>query len=967
MYRIFRVLARLTLRIFFRQIEVEGLANLPAEGPALLVPNHSNALVDPLLILTSLRRPVTVTAKNTLLRNPLLRPLMTALGVVTFHRREDRGQGADVRQNVQSLQRCGDILAQGGALCIFPEGVSHSDPKLKPFHLGPARIALDFVRKNGNPGKLLIVPVGLLYTEKDQFRSGVWIRFGPPVDAGAWAAAHPNGNPHDLTQEILGRVEDLTLSYESRREFALLTWAAEIVSTRGNEPAPLGREQVQVANWFALLERLQAGYRPLRERHREEIEELAARIRRYRSELKRAGIDPAEVYLPLHLGKAFLFMVRELELTIVGAPLALFGAMNHVIPYLIVKKIAKALSKDKDHWASNVVYPSFVVFPLCYILQLASVWLLFPKIWAFLYTLMLPYSGYYCLLYGERAARALRRTRTFFSFLAAPARQRRLADEGRAIIAHVQELQARWRADQDVESQHSPNSLAVAPQTVTDRDGQLRADCATLQEILPGLERLESAMDEVRATSQRQSRGYFTPDEDDRVRQLLLAYRNYRLALYEIIQRYAHYEDLGSLPQQLQGFIVGYTAALTLYAKSLRLITLFEHEPVVRRKLNEADAKFGLEGGFFDQVLGAYTSLWNYRRLARAGRFWRRHQRSTRQLGLAQDERFGWLCQAIRRQRRLVQTRFLSLLRHRLRYDRRALWRSLAAPAGNVRYGLHAFLGSTFVGLRTTLQYRPALDTTVFEPMHALLRPGDVLLVRAEQKVTTALLPGFWTHAAMYLGTTDEIAKLAASLPSDVPRCWESQSSADQRFGLVLEAISPGVILSPLEKCLFADHVLVLRPNVTEPERAAALIEALGHVGKPYDFEFDFSTTTRLVCTELVYRSYHGRGSITFRLVKRLGRFTLSCDDMVNQWLESLDRGEPERFTPVALALQAPDARAHFISPRNAVAALRAIRDGWRPNKTEQPPVGVVPSTWPRSLSELEAPIPSTEPERKLL
>jgi glycerol-3-phosphate O-acyltransferase/dihydroxyacetone phosphate acyltransferase len=960
LYRIFRALARLTLRIFFRQIEVEGLANVPVEGPVLLVPNHSNALVDPLVILTSLRRPVTVTAKNTLLRNPLLRPLMTALGVVTFHRREDRGQGADVRQNVHSLERCGDILARGGALCIFPEGVSHSDPKLRPFHLGAARIALDFIRKNGIVGKLQIVPVGLLYTEKDQFRSGVWIRFGPPLDAGAWVATHSEGNAHELTQEILGRVEDLTLNYETRREFALLTWAAEIISTHGNEPAPLGRDRVQVADWFALLERLQAGYRPLRERHQEEIEELAARIRHYRAELKRAGVDPAEVYLPLHPGKAFLFVVRELELMIVGAPLALFGAVNHVIPYLIVKKIARTLSKDKDHWASNVVYPSFVVFPLCYILQLAAAWLLLPQLWAFLYTLMLPYTGYYCLLYTERAARAFRRTRTFFSFLARPARQRRLADEGRAIIGQVQELQERSRADQDKEKQRAPTSLAGTAPTLADRAGQLRADCATLQEILPGLERLEAAMDEVRVTSQRRSRGYFTPDEDDRVRQLVLGYRNYRLALYEIIQRYAYYEDLGSLPQQLQGFIVGYTAALTLYAKSLKLITLFEDEPVVRSKLNEADAKFGLEGGFFDQVLGAYTSLWNYRRLGRAGRFWRSNQRSIRQLGLPQDERFGWLCQAIRRQRRLVRTRFWNLLRHRLRYDRRALWRSLTAPAGSVRYGLHAFLGSTFAGLRTTLQYRPALDTTIFEPMHALLRPGDIFLVRAEQKVTTALLPGFWTHAALYLGTTEEVAKLATSLPSDVHHGWENQSSAGQRFGLVLEAISPGVILSPLEKCLFADNVLVLRPHVDEQERAAALQEALGHIGKPYDFEFDFSTTTRLVCTELVYRSYHGRGSITFQLVKRLGRFTLSCDDMVNQWLESLDRGEPERFTPAALALQAPDGRAHFIPPGDAVAVLRAIRDGWRPNKTERPPLVVA------ALTELAAAIPSTEPERKL-
>jgi glycerol-3-phosphate O-acyltransferase / dihydroxyacetone phosphate acyltransferase len=81
------------------------------------------------VVLIALRRPVTITAKNVLARNPLLGVLMKGLGVVTFHRRDDIGKGADLRQNVRSLQQCRDVLARGGALCLFPEGISHSDPK----------------------------------------------------------------------------------------------------------------------------------------------------------------------------------------------------------------------------------------------------------------------------------------------------------------------------------------------------------------------------------------------------------------------------------------------------------------------------------------------------------------------------------------------------------------------------------------------------------------------------------------------------------------------------------------------------------------------------------------------------------------------------------------------------------------------------------------------------------------------
>jgi len=335
------------LHLFFRRIEVEGCDHVPAAGPVLFMVNHTNALVDPLFLLTALRRPVTLTAKNVLGKNPLLHFLLKGLGAIMFHRREDVGKGANPRQNVHALRRCREVLNEGGALCIFPEGISHSDPKMRPFHTGAARIALDFVTSDGNSGGLQIIPVGLLYTEKDQFRSAVWLRFGAPIDAARWHADHPDGDARTLTDEVELRVAALTMNYETRREALILTWATQIVITRGRMPPPLNQPGASVADWFQAVARMQEGYRTLLEQARPEVDELAGRIRRYRAELKRHGIEPAEVYLPLHWGRASLFFVRELELLLVGAPLALFGALNHLIPYLLIKHTARAMSRDK--------------------------------------------------------------------------------------------------------------------------------------------------------------------------------------------------------------------------------------------------------------------------------------------------------------------------------------------------------------------------------------------------------------------------------------------------------------------------------------------------------------------------------------------------------------------------------------------------------------------------------------------
>ena len=107
----------------------------------------------------------------------------------------------------------------------------------------------------------------------------------------------------------------------------------------------------------------------------------------------------------------------------------------------------------------------------------------------------------------------------------------------------------------------------------------------------------------------------------------------------------------------------------------------------------------------------------------------------------------------------------------------------------------------------------------------------------------------------------------------------------------MIEAGATGVIFNSLEESLAADHVAVLRPRVSEARKEAAIARAFSHYGKPYDFDFDFSTTDKLVCTELIYRVYDEpiRGeSIQFRLVQVLGRYTLPPQEVVDMFAQEL-------------------------------------------------------------------------------
>ncbi|MCP5519421.1 MAG: hypothetical protein H7A45_19430 [Verrucomicrobiales bacterium] len=464
-------------------------------------------------------------------------------------------------------------------------------------------------------------------------------------------------------------------------------------------------------------------------------------------------------------------------------------------------------------------------------------------------------------------------------------------------------------------------------------------DMESFREIVARLDALETRLEHSEILDAAAGRGYFTPAEDDRVRQSLLAYRNYRLALYDLIFRYEDYRRIASPRLRLRIFALVYSVALNLYARSLQLIQVAEYHPLLRAKLNEPDAKFGLEAGFFDDVLAGYSSLRHYRRLAAADWYWVRHRGALRRTGLLDETDVAWLCDRIRRQRLLVRRRLFHILWTRLRGDWRQFVRSIVSPVWQTRYELRALVGGRFAGLWLHPEPQRVLDQAVLNQLRPRLRAGDILLVRAEGKLTSALLPGFWAHAAIYVGSRAELAALPLEECPHLRRHLDRLSPDGGPSGMIIEAVSPRVRLTSLAECLEGDHVLGLRLELPDRERAAALNEAFGHLDKPYDFEFDFNVSTRVVCTELVYRAYHGRAGLDLPLVKRLGRYTLTGDDLAHLALDCLEgkaTGSPAPLSVVALVLRRRDGLARFVEPSRAISTLRRIRAGWRPFRRDR-------------------------------
>jgi glycerol-3-phosphate O-acyltransferase / dihydroxyacetone phosphate acyltransferase len=242
-------LARRVLAVFFRRIEVEGLERVPHHGPLLVVANHVNGLLDPMLVVGTLPRLPRFLGKSGLWDIAPLRPFLAWARVIPVHRPGD--PGADPEQNAAAFAAAAEVLAAGGAVSIFPEGRSHNEPGLAPLKTGAARIALAAAAARPGLG-LDVLPVGLVFDAKERFRSRALVEIGEPLRVNAPDDPADPREVRALTERIDAALDRVTVSYATWDEARLIGRAAEICSSwrrcRAASPPPSWRVRSRVCS-----------------------------------------------------------------------------------------------------------------------------------------------------------------------------------------------------------------------------------------------------------------------------------------------------------------------------------------------------------------------------------------------------------------------------------------------------------------------------------------------------------------------------------------------------------------------------------------------------------------------------------------------------------------------------------------------------------------------------------------------
>ncbi len=346
-----RLVAGTTAKLFYR---IRHLGQpLPQQGPLVLVSNHPNGLIDPLMLLLSTRRPLSFLAKEPLFRMPIIGSMMRGMGALPVYRTMD---GADTALNDRTFEAAFETLRKGGAIGIFPEGTSHSEPALQRLKTGAARMALGASNGPSDPIQARIVPVGLVYNHKVRFRSKMTVWIGEAISLEDLWDAHatdPREAVRLLTTRIDAGLRSVTLNLNRWDDLPILR-LAERIWAEDRKPS------------LARMHALASTFEQLHAREPERMESLAQRVEELNQRLRFLGLTLFDLKREYTLSRVLRDSIQRVALLLITLLPAACGLLIWYVPYLAVGQLSKRLRSSRDVRASVKVLASIAIFPLWY-------------------------------------------------------------------------------------------------------------------------------------------------------------------------------------------------------------------------------------------------------------------------------------------------------------------------------------------------------------------------------------------------------------------------------------------------------------------------------------------------------------------------------------------------------------------------------------------------------------------------
>lgn len=399
-YKFLKQIIKAALFFFFKKIVVSGKDHIPANGPLILVANHPNTFMDPLLIAAITNQRVGFVGNASIFFNQFITKIFTYFHVIPIFRKKDVSPG-EKPDNRQAFSKCHEYLGKNGTLLIFPEGSSYYELKLREIKTGTARIALSFEELKGFEGDLKIVPIALDYSDSIQFRSVVAITVCKPITVHSYKMTFEDNEFNAvslLTEDIRKELADLIPQTSDKKQEKFLLRAHEFYTSFY---APKTDLNLHPKRSLKLRNQASKALQYIEKENPKLYQDTQNKLFLFYELIKEEDIVINVISGSILRSDKFYINVLNALKFILLIPLYLLGIITNYIPYIMTAKIFDSLKLDIEYKAPVQMITGFFTYPVYYALM---IWL-FRKFVShdFWYSLLLfvlmPISGYVALYF----------------------------------------------------------------------------------------------------------------------------------------------------------------------------------------------------------------------------------------------------------------------------------------------------------------------------------------------------------------------------------------------------------------------------------------------------------------------------------------------------------------------------------------------------------------------------------------
>lgn len=389
LYNLIRPFAKIALGLYFRKIYIANREAIPLDKPVILAANHPTAFIEPCILACWLEQPLSFIARGDLYVNSLiLRKIYDWVRMTPIFRQEDTGY-SNLKSNYETFEKCYETLEKKMPLMILVEGRTIHEKRIRPMKKGTARIVFGAQEKHQDLD-IHIVPVGVNYTNSDQFRSIAMIEFGEPIRCAKYNDVYlenPAKAVNQLTKEIGEKLKDKIVHINEKRDDGLVEL---FLTLKENETDSVIYPVSSTDSQLLVSQKNIANH--INELSIEEKQNLKIKAENYYSKLAQKNISDFGL---MHRNYASF---KNTLFAILGFLPAMLGYVLNVPPIWLGNFIAEKIAPSIEFRAATaIVFSSFLYILYGMALYLTGYLMGFGW-WTFL-LIIIPVLGYFYIAY----------------------------------------------------------------------------------------------------------------------------------------------------------------------------------------------------------------------------------------------------------------------------------------------------------------------------------------------------------------------------------------------------------------------------------------------------------------------------------------------------------------------------------------------------------------------------------------